>query len=99
MSPEEPSPESRAGIEIPRRLTRRQVELLRALCSPDFKNLKETAFDLGIGYQASKAYCRSIYKLLGWDHHERQGSQRMLVLFALAHRDILGIELPRQDQF
>lgn len=68
----------------------RELSVIRAFCVPDQKGSKEIAADLGLSYSTIKVYISRIYQKLGWFG----GTQRMLVLWALAHRDELGINLP-----
>jgi DNA-binding CsgD family transcriptional regulator len=71
-------------------LTRVQVKILQALARPDLRTYKEIAYELGITYGTVKVYVSKIYHKLGWPG----GSDRELLLWAIAHRQKLGIELP-----
>lgn len=77
------------------RFSRREMQLLHAVCTPDHKMHKEMARDAGMSEGVAKVYFRTIYRKLGWPY----GSSRMLVLWAMAHREMLNIELPTAASF
>lgn len=70
------------------KLTRRETQIVRAICLPDSKNLKEIAYDLNLATGTLKTHLSRLYKKTG------AGSARMLLLWAITHRDELGIDLP-----
>ena len=76
-------------------LTPREIAIIRALCNPAAGNHKQIAFDLGLTYGTLKLYLSHVYRKLGW----RFGACDRLVLFAMAHREQLGIPLPTAEQF
>ena len=77
------------------RLTPRELSVLRALVDPQLSAAKNIAFSLGISVGMVKLYVFRIGTKLGWGG----GSQRVLALWAIAHREQLGIELPTAAQF
>ncbi len=79
----------------PPHFTGREVQLLRAAARPDYKQAKHIAFDLGIVPGTLKIYYGKLYRKLNF----QGGSQRMLALYAIAHREILDIPLPTPDNF
>lgn len=85
MTPENPMP----------RLNSRELQIVRAVCVPDLKGVKEIAFDLGLSIGTVKVYTSRLYRKLGWT----AGSMRMLVLWAMANREMLRVELPSAEQF
>lgn len=68
-----------------------QKRIIRAVCTQDQRSSKQMAFDLHLTEGTFRFYLSRIYGRLGWHY----GSQRMLALWGLAHREELGIELPR----
>jgi DNA-binding NarL/FixJ family response regulator len=82
---------------VPQRLSPREVQILRACCSPDYQGQKQIADRLGITIGTIKIYYARLYRKLGWSVGE--GSIRMLALYGIAHRQMLGIELPTEADF
>ncbi len=72
-------------------LTQTEVRICRAICVPDGRIPKQMATDFGLTHESMKVYLHRIYEKLGWSG---AGSMRMLVLWSLAHRAELGIDLP-----
>ena len=76
-------------------LTPREVEILQALCNPNAGRIQDIAFTLGLSHGTLKVYIRHIYGKLGW----YGASLYKLALWAIAHREQLGIPLPLPGQF
>lgn len=76
-------------------LSPREVTILRRMADPTAGSLKEIAFSLGLSHGTLKVYQSHIYRKLQWE----QGDPRRLALWAIAHRDKLGITLPTPEQF
>ncbi len=76
-------------------LTLREVQILSGLCDPAMsENLKVIANKLGITPGSIKIYTSHLHGKL-----HIKGGVRGLVLFALTHREALGIPLPSPEQF
>jgi len=78
-------------------LTPRSRELLRLLCDPRVCGQKQIAHAMGVTTGTVKLYVQQIFRRLGLA--PGQGSTRWLVLWAVAHRDELKIQLPAKGDF
>jgi DNA-binding NarL/FixJ family response regulator len=78
-------------------LTPRQKDLIRLLCDPNQDGYKRIAYSMGLSAGTVKVYMGQIFRRLGIA--PGLGSSRQLVLWAIANRDELGIELPQRADF
>ncbi len=76
-------------------LTPREVVVMRAICDPKYDGLNRMAYGLFVSEGSLKVYLSNLYQKLGWV----KGSTRRLALFALAHREELGINMPTPEQY
>ncbi len=76
-------------------LTPREMSILCILVRPEHSGGKQIAHALGITEGTLRVYMGNVYRKLGW----AGGSARKLVLWSIAHREQLGIELPTREQF
>jgi hypothetical protein len=78
------------AVDAPR-LTARDLEILQSLLDPQFANQKDMARSLGITLGTLKVHMWRIHLKLRWPG----GPQRMLILWAVAHREQFGLRMPK----
>jgi DNA-binding CsgD family transcriptional regulator len=76
-------------------LSPREVELLRTLCNPAYDGHAEMAHAMGLALGTFKVYVSHIYEKLEW----KTGNALRLILWAMAYRKELGIQLPDKESF
>lgn len=82
-----------------RRLTLRDIQVLAALLDPSIDGYKQIGRRLGISEGTMKVYASHINEKIGAYRWNAGGSQRLLMLWAIAHREQLGLDLPTPEQF
>lgn len=79
----------------PAHFTPMQIRVLRAVCRPEHHSVRDLARELGVTEGTMKVYASRLYDQLSM----AKGSLRRLALYGIAHRELLGIKLPTQEDF
>lgn len=78
-------------------LTPKEYQIIRELLNPAHASHKERAYALGISYGSLKVYIGRILRKLDWKPSQR--TTHRLLLWAIAHHEELGVDLPISEQF